>query len=48
VRQSQSHHPHGLDQVPFQRAAPVIIGAVGDARAAATTADIVDQNVDAP
>src|SRR5260370_25093154 len=36
-----------MDQVPFQRAAPVVISAVGDARAPAATADIVDQNVDA-
>ncbi|MGC1889753.1 MAG: SDR family oxidoreductase [Stellaceae bacterium] len=39
MRQSQSHDPHGLDQVPFQRATPVIVSAVGDARAAAATAD---------
>ena len=45
--QSEAHHSYGLDQVPFQRAAPVVISAVGNARAAAATADIVDQNVDA-
>jgi hypothetical protein len=47
VWQSQSHDPHGLDQVQFQRATPVIVSAVGNARAAAATADIVDQDVDA-
>ena len=47
MRQRQPHHPHGLDQVAFQGAAPVVIGAVGDARTAAATADVVDQDVDA-
>jgi hypothetical protein len=47
VQRRQPHHPYGLDQVPFQRAAPVVIVAVGNARATPTTADIVDQNVDA-
>jgi hypothetical protein len=46
MRQSQSHHSHRLDQVPFKRAAPVVIGAIGDACPAAATANIVDQNVD--
>jgi hypothetical protein len=47
MRQRQPHHSHGLDEVPFQRAAPVIIAAVGDPRAAAATAtaDIVDHYV---
>ena len=47
MRQRQPHHPHGLDQIPFERAAPIVIGAVGDARSAAATADVVDQDVDA-
>jgi hypothetical protein len=45
--QRQPHHSHGLDEVLFQRAAPVVITAVGNARAAAPAADIVDQDVDA-
>jgi hypothetical protein len=47
VWQSPPHHPHGLDHIPLQRAAPVVIGAVCDARAAVATADIVYQDVDA-
>jgi hypothetical protein len=47
MRQRRPHHPHRLDQVAFQRAAPVVIAAVGNARAAAPAADIVDQDVDA-
>jgi len=38
------HHPDGLDQVPFQGAAPIVIGAVGNARSAAT-ADVVNQDI---
>src|SRR5436309_11111435 len=37
--QRQPHHSHGPDEVPFQRAAPVVIAAIGNARAAATAAD---------
>jgi hypothetical protein len=47
VRQRQPHHSNGLDEIPFQRAAPVVVAAVGNARLAAATADIVDQDVDA-
>jgi hypothetical protein len=36
-----------MDQVPFQRDTPVVVSAVGNPRAAAATADIVDQDVDA-
>ena len=45
--QGKPHHAHGLDQVALQRAAPVVIAAVGNARPAAATADIVDQDIDA-
>jgi len=47
MRQFQPHHPDGLDQVAFQRAPPVLVGAVRDARAAIAAANIVDQDVDA-
>ena len=47
MRQGEPHHAHGLDQVALQRAAPVLIAAVGNARPAAATADIVDQDIDA-
>ena len=47
MRQREPHHPHGLDQVAFQRAAPLVIAAVGNARTTASTTDIVDQDVDA-
>jgi hypothetical protein len=47
ARQRQPHHSHGLDQVPVQRPAPIGIAAVGNARTAATTPDIVDEDVDA-
>ena len=47
MRQGEPHHAHGLDQVALQRAAPILIAAVGNARPAATTADIVDQDIDA-
>jgi hypothetical protein len=41
ARQRQPHHSHGLEEVPFQRAAPVVIAAIGNSRAAASAADIV-------
>jgi hypothetical protein len=44
---SEAHHSHRLNQVRFLRATPVLVDAVGDARPAAATVDIVDQNVDA-
>jgi hypothetical protein len=44
--QRQPPHPHCLDQVALQRIAPVVIGAVGDARSSGTTAHVVDQDVD--
>jgi hypothetical protein len=47
MRQGEPHHAHGLDQVAFQRAAPVVIAAVRNARTTAATADIVDQDIDA-
>ena len=43
----QPHHSNGLNQVPFQGIAPIVIGAVGDARASSATAHVVDQDVDA-
>ena len=45
MRERQPHHPYGLDQVPFDGAAPIVIRAIGDARPSATTADIVDQDI---
>ena len=45
MRERQPHHPHGLDQIAFDGAAPIIIGAIGDARSSAATADVVDQDV---
>ena len=45
--QGKPHHAHGLDQVALQRAPPVVIAAVGNARPAAATADIVDEDIDA-
>ena len=46
MRQGQSHHPHGLDQIPLHGGAPVVIGAVSDARPTPAAAHIVDQDVD--
>jgi hypothetical protein len=42
MRKRQPHHPYGLDQIPFHGGAPIVVSAVGDARSAAATADIVD------
>jgi hypothetical protein len=45
MRERQPHHPHGLDQVPFDSAAPIVIRAIGDARSSAATTDVVDQDI---
>jgi hypothetical protein len=45
MRERQPHHPNGLDQIPFDGAAPVIIGAIGDARSSPATAYVVDQDI---
>ena len=47
MREREPHHPDGLDQVPLHGAAPIVIGAVGDARSSSATADVVNQDVDA-
>ena len=45
MRESQPHHPYGLDQVAVHGAAPIVIRAIGDARSAAATSDVVDQDI---
>jgi hypothetical protein len=45
MRERQPHHPYGLDQIPFHGAAPIIIGAIGDARSSSATAYVVDQDI---
>src|SRR5437763_13174414 len=47
MRQSEPHHSHGLYQVAFQRAAPILVAAVRDARSAAPATHIVDEDIDA-
>jgi hypothetical protein len=32
MRQRQPHHPHGLNEIALERAAPLLVGAVGNAR----------------
>jgi hypothetical protein len=46
MRERQPHHPYGLDQIPFDGAAPVIIGTIGDARSSSATADVIDKDID--
>ena len=46
-RQCQPHHPHGLNEIALKRAAPLLVGTVGNARPAAAP-DIVDQDIDPP
>ena len=45
MRERQPHHPHGLDQIAFDGVAPIIIGAIGDARSSPATAHVVDQDI---
>ena len=45
MRERQAHHPYGLDQIPFHGAAPIIVGAIGDARSSSATAYVVDQDI---
>ena len=45
MRERQPHHPYGLDQIPFHGAAPIVIGAVGDARSSLATTHVVDQDI---
>jgi hypothetical protein len=46
MRHRQPHHPHGLNEIALKRAAPLLVGAGGNARPTTAAPDIVDQDID--